>query len=181
CWKDLNAKIQSQYYNRTDLPAKLIEFVWLQKNKTYVMSGLERCFRKIAMNLTMPSSELEGELYEPSIFTRGTERNPPEVQEVMRTKVAIREARYFARFNRRTRNIQVEEANHLARVNCGRALFGEVDVVQNDPSIIALITFTIYVTNQAAAVDEPVFPSPSNSPVPSTIVRRTRTRDPIIV
>lgn len=230
CWKDLKAKIQSQYYNPTDLPAKLMEFLWRQKNKTDVMAGLERCLREIAMNLTTPSSELEGEVHEPSIFTRGTDGNPPEVQELMRTRAAIREARYLARFNRRTRNIEVEEANHLARVNRGRALLGEVNVAQNDvssdedslmnsdndyeginqeahntsfvnsnwrsPSPVVVDNMSLpdiidgslspvllhelrspsFSANEAAAVDEPILRSPTNSPIPSPIVRRTRTR-----
>ncbi|KAI7880893.1 uncharacterized protein EV154DRAFT_485839 [Mucor mucedo] len=179
----------------------------------------------VAYDQNLGNNVREAEVHEPSIFTRGTDGNPPGDQELIRTRAAIREAWYLAKFNRRAKNIQVEEANHLAKVNRGRTLLGEVDVSYDEDSLMnsdndyEAINEEVHVesfvnsnwrspspvvvdnmsspnivdgslspellhglhspslsANEAAAVDAPILYSPSNSPVPSPIVRRTRTR-----
>ncbi|KAG2192950.1 hypothetical protein INT47_004689 [Mucor saturninus] len=176
--------------------------LWRQKNKTDVMAGLERCLREIAMNLTTPSSELEGEVHEPSIFTRGTDGNPPEVQELMQTRAAIREARYLARFNRRTKKLRWkklticqddndyeginQEAHNTSFVNSNwrspsPVVVGNMSLPDTidgslSPVLLHELRSPSFSANEAAAVDEPILRSPTNSPIPSPIVRRTRTR-----
>ncbi|KAI9243245.1 hypothetical protein EDC94DRAFT_591125 [Helicostylum pulchrum] len=118
-WRDMKLKIDKRNYTVSNLPGKLMEYLWRRANKYNIKAGMERCLKEISFNNDIASRVIEND--DTGIITRGENGNPPEVEVAYQARAAIRRAadlrRYLAR-NRRT-NTGYEE--DVARVMLGRA------------------------------------------------------------